>query len=59
MVRFRNNDGDYKGLMELAVKEERERCAKVVDSFDTAQWSDTQRNVIRIAAHAIREGDSK
>jgi len=39
-----------------ASKNERERYAKIVDSFDTAQWSDTQRNVVRIVAYKIREG---
>lgn len=41
---------------ELQVRSAREECAKIVDSFDTADWSDTQRNVVRIIALRIREG---
>lgn len=45
-----------KAAAQNTIAEERERCAKIVDSFDTFEWSDSQRNVVRIAAHKIREG---
>lgn len=44
------------GDRDRQIRETVERCAKLVDSFNTFYWSDSQRNVVRIIGEAIRTG---
>jgi hypothetical protein len=45
---------DAKGLMELAIQEERERCAKIADAFGAQAGNDSSGGMAHVIAQGIR-----